>query len=329
MRARNIKPGFFLNEEIGDLNTECRLLFIGLWCLADRDGYLKYRPKRIRVEVFPYNQTFDPKVVPWLDKLAEKKLIRFYYKKEKSTTESEKNNNNEIGSDSEPLTPVTKNSKCSKGNNFKPLTPGEIPVFIEIVNFLKHQTPHRREKDSEIKPLIDGYSLGESKDSPRRPECGMRNEECGMRNEEVTGRSSTSSNPPAIIENTIMSIPLNKKNTFFDVFQEDVDEWQKTFPAVDVLSELRKARLWSVNNKKRRKTKAGIRNHLATWLGKAQDKPKPNQQPVSKTARQENIDKISALREGLEDATGFNPYKQTPESNSDINAHQNNSALPE
>lgn len=52
-RARNIKPGFFRNEELAGLPFEYRLLFIGLWTLADREGRLEDRPKRIRMEIFP------------------------------------------------------------------------------------------------------------------------------------------------------------------------------------------------------------------------------------------------------------------------------------
>lgn len=52
-RARNIKPGFFKNEDLAELSFECRLLFIGLWTLADREGYLEDRPKRIKMEIFP------------------------------------------------------------------------------------------------------------------------------------------------------------------------------------------------------------------------------------------------------------------------------------
>jgi len=52
-RARNIKPGFFKNEELVDLPFEYRLLFIGLWMLADRAGRMEDRPKRIKMEVFP------------------------------------------------------------------------------------------------------------------------------------------------------------------------------------------------------------------------------------------------------------------------------------
>jgi hypothetical protein len=52
-RARNIKPGFFQNEDLVELPFEVRLLFIGLWTLADREGRLEDRPKRIKMAVFP------------------------------------------------------------------------------------------------------------------------------------------------------------------------------------------------------------------------------------------------------------------------------------
>ena len=54
MRARNIKPGFFANEYLAELDPHARLLFIGLWTLADRCGRLEDRPKRIKAEVLPY-----------------------------------------------------------------------------------------------------------------------------------------------------------------------------------------------------------------------------------------------------------------------------------
>lgn len=52
-RSRNIKPGFFKNEDLVELPFEYRLLFIGLWTMADREGRLEDRPKRIRIEAFP------------------------------------------------------------------------------------------------------------------------------------------------------------------------------------------------------------------------------------------------------------------------------------
>ena len=56
MRARNIKPGFFKNDTLAELDFSGRLLFIGLWGIADRAGRLEDRPKKIKAEVFPYDE---------------------------------------------------------------------------------------------------------------------------------------------------------------------------------------------------------------------------------------------------------------------------------
>lgn len=52
-RARNIKPSFFINEELVELDFATRLLFIGLWTIADRDGRLEDKPKKIKMSLFP------------------------------------------------------------------------------------------------------------------------------------------------------------------------------------------------------------------------------------------------------------------------------------
>jgi len=53
-RARNIKPSLFKNELLGEADPLLTILFTGLWCLADRDGKLEDRPRRIQAEIFPY-----------------------------------------------------------------------------------------------------------------------------------------------------------------------------------------------------------------------------------------------------------------------------------
>lgn len=74
-RARNIKPGLFSNELMAELPAFDRLLFIGLWCLADREGRLEDRPKRIKMELFPCD-TYD--VEAGLANLASAKFITRY-----------------------------------------------------------------------------------------------------------------------------------------------------------------------------------------------------------------------------------------------------------
>ena len=74
-RTRNLKPAFFKNEDLAECDPVVRLLFAGLWTLADREGRLEYRPKRIRAELFPYDNV---DVAGMLDQLAARSFIRFY-----------------------------------------------------------------------------------------------------------------------------------------------------------------------------------------------------------------------------------------------------------
>lgn len=74
-RARNIKPGFFSNEELVELDMATRLLFIGLWTIADREGRMEDRPKRIKMQVFPAD---DVDIDDSLAKLADRGFIQRY-----------------------------------------------------------------------------------------------------------------------------------------------------------------------------------------------------------------------------------------------------------
>ena len=102
MRARSIKPGFFKNEDLSELDPLTRILFAGLWCMADREGRLEDRPKRIKAEILPYD---DVDVDAMLQKLPEDFIQRYEHSGAR---------------------------------------------YIQIVNFLRHQCPHKNEKPSEI-----------------------------------------------------------------------------------------------------------------------------------------------------------------------------------
>lgn len=70
-RKRQIKPSIFSNEELGAKNTDplMMILFAALWCLADREGRLDDRPKKI-VEsfAFPYRTIEDSDgMLQWLN----------------------------------------------------------------------------------------------------------------------------------------------------------------------------------------------------------------------------------------------------------------------
>jgi hypothetical protein len=100
-RARNIKPGFFKNADLVELSVEARLLFIGLWTLADRAGRLEDRPKQIKMELFPADSVDVDACLDGLQKWGF----------------------------------VTRYEVAGKR-------------LIQVVNFEKHQHPHRDEKVS-------------------------------------------------------------------------------------------------------------------------------------------------------------------------------------
>ena len=102
-RARTIKPGFFANDTLAEVHPLGRILFAGLWTIADRAGRLEDRPRRIKAAVLPYD---DCDVDALLDELAERGFIRRY----------------QHGGDR----------------------------YIEVIQFTRHQNPHKNEGASTI-----------------------------------------------------------------------------------------------------------------------------------------------------------------------------------
>lgn len=74
-RMRTIKPGFFTNEDLVELDPLACLLFAGLWCWADREGRLEDRPRRLRMEILPGR---DCDVDDLLDQLAGYGFVERY-----------------------------------------------------------------------------------------------------------------------------------------------------------------------------------------------------------------------------------------------------------
>jgi hypothetical protein len=106
-RARNIKPDLYLDEDLAELPLAARYMYPGLWMIADREGRLEDRPKKIKAVIYPYE---SQPVDSLLQKLADSGHIIRY----------------EV----------------------------EGKRYIQIVTFLKHQNPHKKEKESEI-PAYD------------------------------------------------------------------------------------------------------------------------------------------------------------------------------
>lgn len=75
MRSRMLKASFFVNDQVASLSPLTRILFQGLWCLADREGRLENRPLRIRAAVLPFD---DCDVEAMIDDIERTGLIATY-----------------------------------------------------------------------------------------------------------------------------------------------------------------------------------------------------------------------------------------------------------
>lgn len=75
VRNRILKEGFFRNYDLACLPPLARILFQGLWCMADKEGRLVDQPPRIKADILPYD---DCELVPLLDSLHTSGFIVRY-----------------------------------------------------------------------------------------------------------------------------------------------------------------------------------------------------------------------------------------------------------
>lgn len=88
---------------------------------------------------------------------------------------------------------------------------------------------------------------------------------------------------------------------------EDTDmiAWAKAYPAVDVFQELRAMESWLDANPKKRKTKAGIKRFVNSWLSRSQDRGGSSPAVIGKQAVAAKLDPtgISAAPVSLKSLT--------------------------
>jgi hypothetical protein len=139
-RIRYLKPDFFKDDDVAGLPFEFRLLYQGLWCLADKAGRLEDRSLRIKAEIFPYD---DVDIEKGLCVLAQTKpsskqpfINRYQADSQRYIQivrwEHQKPHHTEAESKIPPDTPLKEKGKeKGKGNQLNPslrLTDGVITV---------------------------------------------------------------------------------------------------------------------------------------------------------------------------------------------------------
>ena len=265
MRARNIKPDFFLNEELSEIDFGTRLLFIGLWCYADCEGRFELKYKKIKAAIFPYDN-FDVK--DGICKLMSLHLITcnnivgqvVNFKKHQRTHPHEAKS---------VLPPVEENIVKNQCHDIG--TPCHTNVTRCKPDIMNDDIMNDDIMNDDVMNVTEPEKKSDSV-SPHSAENQLEVFDCQRQeaNNSISPTQDVPQQPP------IIAIPLVCKKTGpqaeFWVTQEMLSDWAESYPAVDVIQELREIRQWNISNPTRRKTKAGIMDHITTWLAKEQNK---------------------------------------------------------
>ena len=221
-RSRNIKPSFFQNEELGELSPITRLAFIGMWTIANYQGCIEYRPKRLKIQILPYDDCDIEKIVNALDK---SRLIRLY---------------------------------SVQGNQ-----------YIKIINFEKHQNPHKNEREAGTDiPDFDEKYLKNNE---------IQNITINRDKDGTTPADSLLLNPDSLLLNpdSLLLIPESKSNDRllgFEDFWSAYDHKkskplaQKAWKQIGVDDGLLSTILHAVHAYVRNTPDKQYRKHPATWL---------------------------------------------------------------
>jgi hypothetical protein len=134
-RMRTIRPGFFSNELLGELPPLARILFLGLWCWADREGRLEDRPKRLKTQILPYDDCDVDNLLITLSSGDDPFIIRYDFDKRKyiqilNFDVHQKIHPNEIESEIPPPEGFTDNRDKSRqiaANNYLGITKNSFP----------------------------------------------------------------------------------------------------------------------------------------------------------------------------------------------------------
>jgi len=201
-RARNIKPGFFKNEDLADISFIGRLLFVGLWTLADCKGRLEYRSRRIKAELFPYDDGIE----------TDKELIAL------------------------------------DQSGFISIYSVKDQKYIEVLNFGKHQNPHKNERDKgsqfpdkpkapevvdskEFQNNLDLSGLDRNQDGINPADSLLLNPESLLLIPESGTTESSSDTPGGGLDEYAF------RSEVFNINQKDFHNHRELYPTLNLISE--------------------------------------------------------------------------------------------
>lgn len=245
MGNRVMKESVKMSEEIDALSFFEESTFYRLILTVDDYGVFPAKPDLLAHLLFPLKNSVDGKMMRQaLEHMEKLNLIRLYRVKEK----------------------------------------GE---FLKIVTWEKHQrmrgtvrrfpAPEEADEEAETPETEAGAPEKPAKEPAKKPvkkPAAEPEKAPAAEPEKEPETAETVAEEPAPAEVRVLpliELPLND-NSAHGVTREDMEEYIRLYPAVDVMQELRYMRGWCLSNPQKRKTKHGIRRFITGWLSRAQDR---------------------------------------------------------
>lgn len=245
-RIRYLKPDFFKDEDLAELPYWVRLLYAGLWVIADKEGKLEDRPKRIKAEVFPYDRIDVEKGLQLLSKNKKYGKNPFIIR---------------YSIDGQSFIKILNWEKHQKPHHTEKAKNLPDPPK-EILERLRH-----------------GYNTVITQE-------GMENGERRMENGKGNGEYIYNGSDKSKNDSPEPSTKLSPKEKYFQSVKEFFDkpdqEWlqtlKETYPSLDVEAELKKMKAWLLSNYPSRQKK-NFKRFAINWLNKEVDKPRKGRGP--------------------------------------------------
>lgn len=73
MRIRQVRPEFWTDDKLSQLPDPVRLFYIGLWCVADDAGWLRFAPATLGALLYPYKrpESREKLIIGWAQQLVD------------------------------------------------------------------------------------------------------------------------------------------------------------------------------------------------------------------------------------------------------------------
>jgi len=259
-RSRILKPEFWSDEKLALVPREARLAFAGLWTCSDDYGVTKGHPAWLKAQIFPYDVDLTVEDFrKWLADLERIGVIdpfmadgeSFFFIR--NFTDHQK---------------VDRPSKMRNPPCPRHILAGPSRVCRDSLATVSRECIDETETETETETELQTTTAAADDDQPPLEEgeqgdmADLPAPDAGRRQPKPAARVSSPARKGIVFD--------YDAGRFAQVPPDLVEKWQKAYPAVDVLSELRRMEAWASANPVNRKS--NWQRFVVNWLTRAQDR---------------------------------------------------------